>query len=58
MTPKQTEKPERRPYRKPVLSQVPLKPEEAVLGNCKMSGVRGPGITACNFPVSCYAVGS
>lgn len=58
MKPKQTEKQEPRLYRKPVLSQVPLKAEEAVLGNCKMAGVRGPGITACNFPVSCYAVGS
>ena len=34
--------PERKPYEKPTLSQVALRPEEAVLGNCKTMGVGGP----------------
>lgn len=29
---------QKRPYLKPELTQVPLRPEEAVLGNCKAGG--------------------
>jgi hypothetical protein len=32
----------RKPYEKPELSEVALRPEEAVLGNCKTMGVSGP----------------
>jgi hypothetical protein len=33
----------RRPYKKPEFVQVPLKPDEAVLGGCKSSTHAGPG---------------
>ncbi|HEX8141789.1 MAG TPA: hypothetical protein VF553_04280 [Pyrinomonadaceae bacterium] len=33
----------KKPYVKPLLKQVNLRPEEAVLGNCKTAGVTGPG---------------
>ncbi len=52
------EEQEKRPYKKPELMQVPLRPEEAVLGNCKMSGGGGPGQGTCTSPVPCSAVGS
>jgi len=32
----------RKPYVKPVIASVNLIPDEAVLGNCKTSGVNGP----------------
>ncbi len=38
---------EKKPYLKPELRQVPLRPEEAVLGNCKLSGVSGPAAADC-----------
>ena len=38
---------EKKPYLKPELKQVPLRPEEAVLGNCKLSGVSGPAAADC-----------
>jgi hypothetical protein len=54
-----TKQQEKRPYKKPELMQVPLRPEEAVLGNCKMSGgAQGPGQGTCTTPVPCSAVGS
>jgi hypothetical protein len=40
-------KKEKKPYLKPELRQVPLRPEEAVLGNCKLSGVSGPAAADC-----------
>ncbi len=53
------EEQEKRPYQKPELLQVPLRPEEAVLGNCKMSGgAQGPGQGTCTSPVPCSSVGS
>ena len=54
------EEQEKRPYKKPELMQVPLRPEEAVLGNCKMSGgSQGPNSGPCSGPViPCSAVGS
>lgn len=48
----------KKPYRKPELKQVPLKPEEAVLGFCKVSSGDGPGAANCGFPVGCYTAGS
>lgn len=44
----------RRSYEKPQVTRVSLRPEEAVLGACKVSGIAGPtgldcgGGTACN----------
>lgn len=49
---------DKKPYTKPVLTKVPLRPQEAVLGFCKTSNTRGPGIATCAFPNGCYALGS
>jgi hypothetical protein len=48
----------KRPYQKPELTQVSLRPEEAVLGGCKVSGTAGPGQPTCNAPAPCSALGS
>ena len=45
-------------YVKPELRQVPLRPQEAILGFCKVNNTRGPGIATCAFPSSCYTLGS
>jgi hypothetical protein len=47
----------KRPYEKPELKQVQLRPEEAVLGNCKISATSGPATSNCGTFV-CSAVGS
>ncbi len=44
-------------YAKPALRKVPLRPEEAVLGNCKMSGSTGPLLSNCG-PIACVTIGS
>ncbi len=36
------EKNPKKPYQKPTLHRVPLKPEEAVLGSCKSASISGP----------------
>jgi hypothetical protein len=38
----------RRPYIKPEVKQVALRPEEAVLGACKTTAFAGPVDSACN----------
>jgi hypothetical protein len=40
---------EKRPYVKPEIKQVQLKPEEAVLGGCKPSTASGPARVTCDF---------
>lgn len=55
MTKKQTDK---RRYEKPELTQVSLRPEEAVLGACKKGNVSGPGQPKCNNPAPCSSIGS
>jgi hypothetical protein len=47
----------KKPYEKPVLRQVPLRPEEAVLGNCKIAGSIGPAASSCSTYV-CSSLGS
>lgn len=47
----------KRPYSKPELVQIPLRPEEAVLGNCKISGTAGPAAFSC-VSLSCSSIGS
>lgn len=47
----------KKPYVKPEVTQVPLRPEEAVLGNCKISMVSGPATMNCGTFV-CSSVGS
>ena len=50
---------ERRPYVKPELTKVGLRPEEAVLGACKASGgtAGGSALGTCSI-VACQAQGS
>ncbi len=44
----------RKPYVKPQLTRVTLRPEEAVLAACKNVGVGGPGQPTCNSPAACF----
>jgi len=48
----------RKPYKKPKIKKVPLRPQEAVLGFCKMSDVAGPAIGTCTRPGMCFTEGS
>ena len=48
----------KRPYRKPELTQVSLRPEEAVLGACKTARRSGPGQPRCTSPAPCSSSGS
>ena len=44
----QNEKQEnRKPYESPRIIRVSLRPDEAVLGHCKISGVAGPASASC-----------
>lgn len=48
----------KKPYVKPEVKQVHLRPEEAVLGFCKTSLVVNPNVVAtCDLP-KCHALGS
>ncbi len=47
---------EKRPYAKPEVREVPLRPEEAVLGACKTSARSGPAQVRCNFPSTCSSL--
>lgn len=48
----------KRLYRKPQVIQVPLRPDEAVLGGCKTSSTGGgPGGTDCHT-VQCFSLSS
>ena len=46
----QSERTAKRAYQKPELTQVSLKPEEAVLAVCKIAGRSGPAQARCTFP--------
>ena len=49
----------KKPYAKPEVSQVQLRPEEAVLGFCKSTSRRGPvHPVKCSSPTNCLAIGS
>lgn len=50
--------PPKKAYQKPTLSEVALRPEEAVLGNCKSAGISGPAMADCTLAVGCSSVGS
>jgi hypothetical protein len=43
----------RKPYTKPQIQEVPLRPDEAVLGGCKTNAVSGPAQHRCTSPASC-----
>jgi hypothetical protein len=45
-------------YEPPQIIQVSLRPEEAVLGNCKFMGVAGPGNSSCTTIPVCFSPGS
>jgi len=54
-------KSDKRPYVKPEVKQVALRPEEAVLAACKSStgtGGSGPSGGNCRTPVPCSSLGS
>jgi len=40
----------RKPYQPPQLTMINLRPEEAVLGHCKISGGSGPNNTGITGP--------
>ena len=49
----------KRPYVKPEIKQVALRPEEAVLGACKATSGSGPGAgSGCRRPSPCSTIGS
>lgn len=45
-------------YAKPSISEVKLRPEEAVLGNCKIAEQSGPGTSGCVSGVPCTTLAS
>jgi hypothetical protein len=44
---------EKKPYAKPEIQEVPLRPDEAVLGGCKTASVSGPAQHRCTAPSAC-----
>jgi hypothetical protein len=48
----------RKPYEAPKLTRVSLRPEEAVLGHCKIIGHAGPGSGSCGGVLACHSPGS
>lgn len=45
-------------YEPPKVMRVSLRPEEAVLGHCKVSGQAGPVSSSCRGVVTCRSIGS
>ena len=60
MTTEQPEQPgpRRKPYEKPAVSEVALRPDEAVLGSCKTMMVAGPVEASCGDLGGCFSIGS
>ncbi len=56
--PKQEIEQPKKPYTKPALAKVPLRPEEAVLAFCKTTTSAGPLQAACNSPTNCSTIGT
>jgi hypothetical protein len=49
----------RKPYAKPALMKVQLKPQEAILGACKNTGTVGPSAANCGFgAIICQTINS
>jgi hypothetical protein len=48
----------KKPYTKPQIQEVPLRPDEAVLGNCKTASTSGPAQHRCTTPGACSAPAS
>lgn len=57
-TPERRRDGQKRAYAKPAVRRVALRPEEAVLGNCKTGTSVGPGQGTCQVPSNCSTVGS
>lgn len=56
---KEDNKKPRRPYQKPQVEQVELRPQEAVLGGCKYFDMADYGNASyCHSPSPCYDPGS
>jgi hypothetical protein len=49
---------EKRNYEPPAVKVISLRPEEAVLGHCKNTGIGGPGGSNCTHVGSCSVPGS
>jgi hypothetical protein len=49
---------DKKPYEKPTLSEVALRPDEAVLGNCKTVSISGPAMPDCSTFGGCSSQGS
>ena len=47
----------KKPYEPPKVMAINLRPEEAVLGNCKISGSAGPVAASCST-LHCATLGS
>jgi hypothetical protein len=47
-----------KPYEPPKVMRVSLRPEEAVLGHCKVAGSAGPVSSSCRSVVTCRSIGS
>ena len=45
-------------YQAPHVVRVSLRPEEAVLGHCKVSGSAGPASASCRSVIFCRSQGS
>ncbi len=48
----------KKPYMKPEVKQVPLRPEEAMLGACKTAASGGGPVSANCHPITCQQRGS
>jgi hypothetical protein len=48
----------KKPYEKPEVRRVPLRPEEAVLGFCKSVSIAGPLYSPCTTSLTCPQSGS
>jgi hypothetical protein len=48
----------RKPYDAPKMVRISLRPEEAVLGNCKTSSSTGPVGGSCTAVSPCMSIGS
>jgi hypothetical protein len=49
-------RPGKKQYAEPTVTEVPLRPDDAVLGACKVgnTGTAGPLQGACTSPAPCY----
>jgi hypothetical protein len=56
--PRNKEQPEKPTYQPPQVIRVSLRPEEAVLGHCKVTGSAGPISGSCKSVVFCRSQGS